>query len=95
MALFGAVCTLFAVFLNGEFFGKLLQKLLFRKTVQVLDNAVVVHDCKLVFRKGHGKEKVELLAAVKVRKLLAPFESHLDRGRAAVVSVGNVKRVNF
>ena len=64
------------------------------KAVQVVDNAVVVHDAEFIFRKQDGKEIVEFLFSCVVRILLSAEFSHTDSGGTAVMPVCDVNAVD-
>ena len=64
------------------------------KAVQVVDNAVVVHDAEFIFRKQDGKEIVEFLFSYVVRILLSAEFSHTDSGGTAVMPVCDVNAVD-
>ena len=63
-------------------------------TVQIVDDAVVVHDIQLIVREQDGKKEIEFLLAGISGILLSAQFSHTHSGGTAVMAVRNIYAVD-
>ncbi len=77
--------------LNGEIILKPFQKLLFRQSVEISHNSVVIDNPQMRSRESHCKEIIIFLLAGMAGIRFSLFKPYTRSGRRAVVTVGNIK----